>query len=708
MIPDCKRPFHFDRADWLALAIVIVLAALPRLLISFALPPLLHLDSDSYFGIAQRLWQGQGFGDLSRRGPLYPLFLWLTAHSAQAGLFPVVSVQHLLGIGTATLFYLISRRLFAPRLRSLAVVSGLATAILIYPVMLEHAILSESLYMFLLAAAAYCLLAWVQENHSGMALACGVFLALATLTRPIGLGIFPLWVILLFLLQGRQRALRLLLYGGTAFAVLLLPVGIRNFMVTGSFSLEQSLGRNLISVADQFVDYDHGAHLEIKSIYREYLKDKRGPDAVVVYSAMPRLRQATGWTDAEIDQALAEIAWEAIRAHPFDYLGSRVQRLPLLFRDPGLSQQYALQPESYLPFLQFMGQINPDLVSRSLAFPGRERARFERAEKIYRAFDVDFTSGWLFLLPLVGMVVMIYREPRSTVWLWAGLLAYQCIGTILLQPPNARYRFPALPWEILFAVAGAYFIGRTLIHWNQQFWKKTNRNPGAGELPQRPHFPGFSPAVFPAMAMGIALAIVSGRTLLEISAEPILRTADFHEISTTEGTEEIVRQLVAAGQTFTMLYWNEESGNSQGIVRAESASQGGMSYEIQAAYSCQTHDCAGASLQVLSFDIQDQLLDSASFPLAQERIDNDLFWDQITHRVSLPASARRLRVELHFQRGKGNVVVPFLKIRPSPTLFIVWRIGIYGKIVFAVLWLVILGGGFLFGLRRRIFPASQS
>ncbi|MBI4460932.1 MAG: glycosyltransferase family 39 protein [Acidobacteria bacterium] len=704
---DRPDQFQLDRADWMAIAVVVALAAVPRLLITVSLPPLLHLDSDSYFEITQRLWRGQGFGDLSRRAPLYPLFLWLTARFPQAGLFPVVLAQHLLGIGTAVLFYLIPRRLLAPRFRSLAVVCGLAAGILMYPALLEHSILSESLYTFLLGAAAYCLLAWVQASRDAMAVACGVLLGLAALTRPIGAGVFPLWLVLIFLLRGRKLVLRLLFFGGAAFAVLLLPLLARNSITMGSFSLEQSLGRNLISVTDRVVDYDRGVHPQIKSVYREYLKDKRGPDAVVVYSAMPRLRQATGWSDAQIDRALAEIAWEAIRAHPLEYLESRLRRLPLLFRDPGPSQSYALQAATYLPFLQFLGQINPELVSRSLVLPGRERAHFARAEKIYRVFAMDLTSGWLFLFSLLGIVGMIYWEPRSTVWLWAGLLAYQGFGTILAQPPNARYRFPTQPWEILFAVVGAYFLGRALLHGSGRLWKKVHPAQVASGLALR-FFPSLSPAFFLSLATGAALAVVGGRVLLEIPTEPILRAADFRP--TTTPTERIVRELAVAGRTFTVLYWNsEELGNRPETVGAEAAIQGGMPYEIQAAYSCQMQDCAGALLQVLAFDAQGQVLDSTRFSLSQERTDNDWFWDQITPRVPLPATARRLRVELQFQSGMGNAIVPFLVARPAPTLFTVWRWGIYGKIVFGVLWLAILGGAlFLFRLCRRTFPESAS
>jgi len=80
--------FSLDRADWLSIAAIAAVAVIARVVFVLALPPLLHLDSDSYFEITERLWRGEGFGDLSRRTPLYPLFLWLTARSTSAGRVP--------------------------------------------------------------------------------------------------------------------------------------------------------------------------------------------------------------------------------------------------------------------------------------------------------------------------------------------------------------------------------------------------------------------------------------------------------------------------------------------------------------------------------------------------------------------------------------------------------------------------------------------
>ena len=205
-----------------------------------------------------------------------------------------------MGMATVVLFYLLARRILAPRMRSVAVVSSLILAVIPYPIVVEHSILSESLFTFLLAAATYSLLAWWQEDRGAFAVGCGALLALTALTRPIAAGVFPLWAALLFLLQGTRPATPFLLCAGLAWSVLLLPLLIRNYSVLGSFALERSLGRNLISVTDQWVNYEGGIYPQVKSVYGPYRQQKRGLDAVVVYAAMPELRRAPGWKDTHI------------------------------------------------------------------------------------------------------------------------------------------------------------------------------------------------------------------------------------------------------------------------------------------------------------------------------------------------------------------------------------------------------------------------
>ncbi len=199
MDEDWHPDFHADRADWLAIAGIALAAALARLAFSLWLPPLIHLDSDSYFEIAQRLSATNEFGDLTRRPPLYPLILWLTGLAPQIGLWGAIIGQHLAGTLTAVLFYLLPRRMFFPRFRGAAILSGLLCALVPAPIILGHSILSEPLYTLLIALAGWTALGWLRQGRLTSAVWCGALLALAAMTRPIAMGLFPLWAVLLFL-----------------------------------------------------------------------------------------------------------------------------------------------------------------------------------------------------------------------------------------------------------------------------------------------------------------------------------------------------------------------------------------------------------------------------------------------------------------------------------------------------------------------------
>jgi hypothetical protein len=635
---------HFDRRDLAAIALIAAAAAIPRLLLSISLPPLLHLDSDSYFEIAQKMWAGQPL-DLSRRPPLYPFVLAVLGKSPSLGLLPVIVFQHVLGMAAAIVCYLISRRFVFVRSRAAATAAGLLAGTTIYPAVVEHSILSESLFTFLLLAAVYAALAYARSGSPSACVACGIALGCAALTRPIASGLLPmLWLI--FVGLNRVRGRRFIMLSGAAFAVLVLPLCIRNYRAMGSFSLTQSIGRNLISVADRLVDYEHGVQLPMKTIYRDFLPQKRGPDAVVVYSAMPRLRKDTGLNDAQIDRALAEIAWEAIRAHPMQFLRQRLARLSLLLRPLDPSQSEILQAETYLPLLEFVGRFDPEMVARSVRRMKIADARFALAERTYRFFALDLTSGWLFLLVVIGAAALIIKQPSIGLPL-AGVVAYIYIATILLQPPNARYRLPLLPIEIIFAVAGIYFAALAL------------RRVVSRVLPNR------ATVITRAVLALLAIAIITTRAVAAISITPVLTVMDLAQLSNTGAIQ--LREVQMAGRSYPVLYFNVRNATGGGeAVTGEASVAGSASYRLEAFYSCDRRECGGGSVRITFLDGAGGEIDSPrsslTIPLAQDRIDNDLFWDQIVREFRAPRSARRLRLTLSVQSGAGNLVVPYFAV----------------------------------------------
>lgn len=641
------------------------------------LPAILHPDSDSYFEIAARLWKGSGLGDLSRRTPLYPILLWLTGKSGAAGFDHTLHLQHALGVATALLTYLTARSVL--RYRVPALFAGLAVATAPVFILTEQSILSESLYTFLIVAAGYSLVAFLREHpiysSSGSGteplptarpgklsgIACGMALGLAALTRPVGALLLPLWLVALLMVRGRRVAWRFAVGAGVAWLVVLLPLLIRNQQTVGSFSLTQSTGRNLISVTDLRVDYAASEHKDVLGIYHQYLQNKRGPDAVVVYSAMPELRRLTKKSDVEIDRALAATAWEAIVLHPLDFLTDRLKRLPLLFGEPTASQWYALHLETYIPLVEFTGKQNPEMTARSVVNHPLKEIDFPRASAALERWRFPLGGAWFLAFLALGIMAalagVIAREkckPFASLRMTSsggGLLIFlgmaaSLLTTILMQPPNLRYRTPTLPWEILLAAAGLALVADLASQAVEVMNRKTGRN---------------VPCWIPNVAVCVA-AVGLFAAAQQAPGESAIKVGDFVDSANQPADgPAIIRQMPLAGKTTPMIYWRNDMPAPR-TISASGAVSGGGAHRLRVAFSCGEGSCANGQIKLLSFGPLNTALGTQEFPLARERTDNDLFWEQIDERVTLPTGAMRVKVELNFEPGAGSLVIPLISL----------------------------------------------
>jgi 4-amino-4-deoxy-L-arabinose transferase-like glycosyltransferase len=145
----------------------------------------------------------------------YPLLIRL-AHAVDPHLSFLILLQHALGVATAALLYLTVRRLTgSPGL-------GLVPAVIVlfdgYGLWVEHTPLSETLFVFLVAAVLYLALLGA-ERKASLALAIGVLAGLSVLVRPVGL-VLAVVVVVWILAAGRAR----LRTRATSAAALILPV----------------------------------------------------------------------------------------------------------------------------------------------------------------------------------------------------------------------------------------------------------------------------------------------------------------------------------------------------------------------------------------------------------------------------------------------------------------------------------------------------
>lgn len=154
---------------------------------AFPVPWIYYGDSYAYLGAAENLQPLWGFQPSG-----YPILLWLFQpfHSLEL----VAAVQHVLGLATGVMVYVLLRRRDVPAWgATLAAAPVLLDASFLQ---LEHAVLSDTLFIFLVVAAVTVLM-WSPGLSMPCAAGAGVLLAMAACTRTIAL---PLAVVVLLCL----------------------------------------------------------------------------------------------------------------------------------------------------------------------------------------------------------------------------------------------------------------------------------------------------------------------------------------------------------------------------------------------------------------------------------------------------------------------------------------------------------------------------
>jgi 4-amino-4-deoxy-L-arabinose transferase-like glycosyltransferase len=174
--------------------------------------------------------------------PLYPYFLAIIYSVFGESLLAVRLIQSLLGSGTAVLVFLISERVFSSKKAGL--VAGLLAAFY-GPFLLSHnLLLVETLKVFLVTLAAWFFLIAKDDHRMRWWIGGGLAIGGAVLCRAsdfLLLLAVELWIIFFTGGDVRKRALRAVAVAASV-ALLVLPVTVRNYVVSGEFILITSNG----------------------------------------------------------------------------------------------------------------------------------------------------------------------------------------------------------------------------------------------------------------------------------------------------------------------------------------------------------------------------------------------------------------------------------------------------------------------------------
>lgn len=446
-----------------ALVVILAIGAFVRLWLMLAVRPALVGYADSYPYIAAA--DGRLFGDPLRPAG-YPLFLRV-GHALNENLSFTTLVQHGLGLASALLLYLAARRLGVPRWWALlpAAVVSLGGS----QVMIEHAPLTEALFVFLQSGALYATARAVGQRDWAWAIAAGALAGASVTVRALGLLLVAALAACL-LLGPSPRWWRRLTRPAAALCAAATLIGayvLAHDSETGYAGLTRGGSWSLYGRAAPFADcgrFDppEGTRVLCESTPEE---ERPGPNAYIFGVDISPAVQAFGTpfqASQEEHDRVGAFARAALVHQPLDWLDHALtEDLPRY-----VASEYRARALQGLSFDQlqemlltgFQGPQTLTLISQYYTTSGQfvHRGRFDAFRSYERATRV---VGVLFvglaLLALTGLAFARGDLRRGGVAFTAAALV-SILGPPLTLFYDARYAIPAFgPLAGAAAVGGA-------------------------------------------------------------------------------------------------------------------------------------------------------------------------------------------------------------------------------------------------------------
>jgi hypothetical protein len=394
----------------------------------------------------------------------YSFMLWLLRPFHSFTL--VVLVQHAMGIAAGTAIYALLRHRFRMPAwaATLAAIPPLLSA---YTIQIEHFILSDAPFGFLVTIAVVLMLSRPVPPAWMCALA-GLLLSAAVLVRSQGLPlIVPFCLFLATRLRGRQVIAGILAMC-LAFAIPVLGYARWFDQTYGSFQLTTSTGAFLYGRVSTFADCSiirPPADERWLCLAQPPSQRPQSPDYYVWSSNSPIQHSPTvhgqgSEFTSTVDRLATDFDRRAIMAQPLDYLKAVLYSTFMSFRSTSSTQAQYLFPAHTPESLQAIAASNYENYHDAYDY-GREDpstrlvAPFAQWARVYQRFAV--VSGWL-----LAMITLAGLAGMATAWRRLGgpTLLPWLTGLVLLVSPAAtagfstRYVVATVPSFCLAAALG--------------------------------------------------------------------------------------------------------------------------------------------------------------------------------------------------------------------------------------------------------------
>ncbi|HOC17784.1 MAG TPA: glycosyltransferase family 39 protein, partial [Vicinamibacterales bacterium] len=239
-----------ERQDLRPLAVLVAFGVLLRVTVLLASTGILWPDTGLFVGSARSLLTDQPFSLHVYKTPLYPLFLsvfmWFgeTHITGQA----ITVTQQLMGLASTLVFYLVARQVFG---RTVALWSSLLFSAHTLQLFYELSVLSEALFVFLLAILIHQSMKAMRNPTWDTAAFVGLLSGLATLARPVAQAFVLVILAGVILGSGWRSQLRRALAAGVvmvvAYSAVVTPWMYVNFRRLGYFGVSLGHGFGLLT-----------------------------------------------------------------------------------------------------------------------------------------------------------------------------------------------------------------------------------------------------------------------------------------------------------------------------------------------------------------------------------------------------------------------------------------------------------------------------